>query len=46
LITAGSVFAGFDTFLGPIYLAVGLAEGGTHAIYLHMGSAFRRLPRR
>ena len=34
---AGSVFMGLDTFIGPVYLAGGLAEGGESAIYLFIG---------
>lgn len=46
LIVSGSVFAGLDTLIGPVYLAYGYAEGGVNTIYLHMGTAFRGLPRR
>jgi len=34
---AGSVFVGLDTFIGPVYFAGGLAEGGESAIYLFIG---------
>ncbi len=34
---AGSVFAGADTILGPLYLGVGLADGGNSAFYLFLG---------
>jgi len=34
---AGSLFMGLDTFIGPVYLAGGLAEGGESAIYLFIG---------
>ncbi len=34
----GSVFAGMDTYIGPIYLAAGLAEGGRTNFYLFVGS--------
>jgi len=44
--TAGSIFAGIDSPLGPIYFAYGHAEGGVNSIYLTIGSLFRRLPRR
>jgi NTE family protein len=37
---AGSVFLGADTFVGPIYLAAGLAEGGHSAMYLFIGRPF------
>ena len=40
---AGSTFVGVDSFLGPIYLAAGYAEGGHTALYLSFGySAFLR----
>ena len=44
--TAGSIFAGIDSPIGPIYFAYGHAEGGINSIYLSIGSLFRRLPRR
>lgn len=34
----GSLFAGFDTFVGAIYLAAGFAEGGQANYYLTIGS--------
>jgi len=37
---AGSLFLGADTFVGPIYLAAGLAEGGHSAMYLFIGRPF------
>jgi len=43
--TAGSIFAGIDSPIGPIYFAYGHAEGGVNSIYLTIGSLFRRLPR-
>jgi NTE family protein len=39
-IFAGSVFIGVDTFIGPIYTAVGLAEGGQRALYFYVGRTF------
>jgi len=36
-IFAGSLFIGMDTFIGPVYLAGGLAEGGHSALYLFIG---------
>jgi NTE family protein len=39
-ILAGSVFVGVDSILGPIYLAVGLAEGGQRALYFYIGRTF------
>jgi NTE family protein len=37
---AGSLFVGADTFIGPVYLAGGLAEGGNSALYLYVGRPF------
>jgi NTE family protein len=37
---AGSVFFGVDTFLGPIYIAYGHAEGGNDAGYVFLGQVF------
>jgi NTE family protein len=33
----GSLFAGFDTLIGPVYLAAGFAEGGNSNFYLFVG---------
>ena len=33
----GAAFLGFDTFLGPIYLAAGLDEHGSRSFYLMLG---------
>ena len=33
----GSLFAGFDTLIGPVYLAAGFAEGGNTNFYLFVG---------
>jgi NTE family protein len=33
----GSAFLGFDTFLGPVYLAAGFSEGGDRTLYLLLG---------
>lgn len=38
MIVNGSVFAGFDTFLGPVYLAAGFAEHGQSNFYLFIGA--------
>lgn len=35
---AGSLFLGLDTFIGPVYLAGGYAEGGNKALYLFVGN--------
>ena len=37
----GSVFAGFDTLLGPVYLAAGFAEQGQSNFYLFIGAPTR-----
>ena len=37
---AGALFVGADTFIGPVYLAGGLAEGGHSALYLFVGRPF------
>ena len=34
----GSVFAGFDTILGPVYIAAGFAEHGQSNFYLFIGA--------
>ena len=34
----GSIFAGLDTMIGPVYLAAGLAEGGKSNYYLFIGA--------
>lgn len=34
----GSVFAGFDTFIGPVFLSAGFAEGGGTNFYLVVGA--------
>lgn len=33
----GAAFLGFDTFLGPIYVAAGYGEGGNKSLYLLLG---------
>ncbi len=33
----GAAFLGFDTFLGPIYVAAGFGEGGDRSFYLLLG---------
>jgi NTE family protein len=37
----GSVFAGFDTFIGPVYIAAGFAESGQSNFYLFVGGTPR-----
>jgi NTE family protein len=39
-ILAGSVFLGLDTFLGPIYLGYGKAEGNHQAVYFYLGKKY------
>jgi NTE family protein len=34
----GSLFAGLDTIIGPVYLGAGFAEGGSASFYLFFGS--------
>lgn len=41
MLGAGSVFVGIDTFLGPIFLGYGYAQGGHTAAYLTFGSLLR-----
>ena len=40
---AGSVFVGAETFLGPVFLGYGRADGGHDAFYLTFGSLLRTL---
>ena len=37
MIFNGSIFAGIDTFIGPVYLAAGFAEQGQRNVYLFIG---------
>jgi NTE family protein len=37
---AGSVFIGYDTIFGPLYLAVGHADGGYNAGYFYLGRPY------
>ena len=37
---AGSVFIGYDTIFGPLYLAVGHADEGYNAGYFYLGRPF------
>jgi NTE family protein len=39
-LSAGSVFVVFDTLLGPVYLAYGVAEGDRRSAYLFLGQTF------
>ena len=38
LIFNASIFAGLDTFFGPLFLATGFAEGGDASFYLFLGA--------
>jgi NTE family protein len=40
LLTAGSLFVGADTPIGPVYVGGGLAEGGNKSFYLFLGRTF------
>lgn len=40
LISAGSLFVGVDSFLGPLYLAAGLSGEGKSALYFFLGRGF------
>ena len=40
LIFAGSLIIGTETYLGPLYLAYGRAEGGHQSLYLYLGHKF------
>lgn len=44
--SAGSVYAGVNTPLGPVYFAAGLAEGGQNSIYVSLGNPFSTRPYR
>ena len=37
-LVSGSLFAGVDTFIGPVYFAAGFAEGGQKNFYLSIGT--------
>jgi NTE family protein len=40
LIVAGSLFVGIDTFIGPLYIAYGVAENNHNSFYLYLGKIF------
>lgn len=40
LVGAGSLFIGLDTFIGPLYIAYGVAENSHHSFYLYLGKIF------
>jgi len=37
-LVSSSIFAGIDTFIGPVFLAAGFAEGGQKNVYLSIGT--------
>jgi NTE family protein len=37
---AGSIFIGADTFMGPLYFAIGATDRGEAAVYLNIGKTF------
>ena len=37
---AGSVFVGYDTIFGPLYIAFGHTDGGYNAGYFYLGRPF------
>jgi len=39
-LTAGSLFLGVDTFLGPVYVGYGYTEGGNHSGFFYLGNPF------
>jgi NTE family protein len=39
-IAAGSLFLGFDTPIGPLYLAYGRDEHGRQSVYTYVGPRF------
>ncbi len=39
-ILAGSIFLGLDSFLGPIYIGYGRAEGNHHTLYFYLGKTY------
>jgi len=40
LIVAGSLFIGIDTFIGPLYIAYGVAENNKSSAYFYLGKIF------
>jgi len=40
-VVGGSLWAGVDTPIGPVYVAYGAAEGGEDAFYVFLGRIFR-----
>ena len=42
LLINGSVFAGLDTYIGPLFLAAGFSEQGDTSFYLFLGTPVHR----
>ncbi len=40
ILTAGSLFLGVDSFLGPVYVGYGYTEGGNNAGFFFLGNPF------
>ena len=38
MLVNGSLFAGLDTYLGPLFLAAGFSEDGDTSFYLFLGA--------
>jgi NTE family protein len=38
MLTGGSIFLAMDTILGPVYIAYGIAEGGSESAYFLLGN--------
>ena len=38
--TAGSLFLGIDTLVGPLYIGYGIAEGDNRSFYFYLGEVF------
>lgn len=41
MLVNGSIFAGLDTYLGPLFLAAGFSEDGDSSFYLFLGAPHR-----
>jgi NTE family protein len=41
-ILSGSLYFGIDSLIGPLYIGVGMAEGGRYLPFLTIGSIFSR----
>jgi NTE family protein len=38
---SASIFAGAETPIGPMYLALGISDNGDNAVYFYVGNPFR-----